>query len=182
MNIGIQVSVEFSILSFLGCICRSGIVESKVSSKLNFMGKCQIVLHSGCSILYFHQQCMRVSIFPHPHSHKLFHVFWKIALQLCWSGIYLSFDSHVSPRRNEVAIIVNKRVRNAVLGWNLKNDRMISAHFQGRSFNITVIQIYALTSNPEEAEVEWFYEYLWELLELTPKKDVLFIIGDWNEK
>ena len=76
-----------------------------------------------------------------------------------------------------VAIMVNKRVQNAVLGCNLKNDRMISVHFQGKPFNITVIQVYALTSNAEEAEVEWFYEDLQDLLELTPKKDVLFIIG-----
>ena len=78
--------------------------------------------------------------------------------------------------------MVNKRVRNAVLACNLKNDRMISVHLQGKLFNITVIQVYALTSNAEEAEVEWFYEDLQELLELTPKKDVLFIIGDWNAK
>ena len=84
-----------------------------------------------------------------------------------------------SLRRNEVAIRVNKRVRNAVLGCSLKNDRMVSACFQLKSFNITVIQVYALTSNAEEAEVEWFYE---DLLELTPQKDVLFIIGDWYAK
>ena len=87
-----------------------------------------------------------------------------------------------SLRRNGVAIIVNKRVRNAVLGYNLKNDRMISDHFQGKPFNITVIQVYAPTSNAEEAEVGWFYEDLQDLLELTPKKDVLFIKGDWNAK
>ena len=78
--------------------------------------------------------------------------------------------------------MVNKRVHNAVLGCNLKNDRMISVCFQGKPFNITVIQVYALTSNTEEAEVERFYEDLQDLLELTPKKDVLFIIGDWNAK
>ena len=78
--------------------------------------------------------------------------------------------------------MVNKRVRNAVLGCNLKNDRMISVHFQGKPFNITVIQVYAPTSKAEEAEVEWFYEDLQDLLELTLKKDVLFIIGDWNAK
>ena len=78
--------------------------------------------------------------------------------------------------------MVNKRVRNAVLGCNLKNDRMISLHFQGKPFNITVIQVYALISNAEEAEVERFYEDLQYLLELTPKKDVFFIIGDWNAK
>ena len=78
--------------------------------------------------------------------------------------------------------MVNKRVRNAVLGCNLKNNRMISVHFWGKPFNITVIQAYAPTSNAEEAEAEWFYEDLQDLLELTPKKDVLFIIGDWNAK
>ena len=76
--------------------------------------------------------------------------------------------------------MVNKRVRNAVLGCNLKNNRMISVRFQGKPFNITVIQVYAPTSNAEEAER--FYEDLQDLLELTPKKDVLFIIGDWNAK
>ena len=78
--------------------------------------------------------------------------------------------------------MVNKRVKNAVPGCNLKNNRMISIRFQGKPFNITVIQVYAPTSNSEEAEVEWFYEDLQDLLELTPSKDVLFIIGDWNEK
>ena len=78
--------------------------------------------------------------------------------------------------------MVNKRVQNAVLGCSLKNDRMISVRLQGKPFNITVIQVYAPTSNAEEAEVVWFYEGLHDLLELTPKKDVLFIIGDWNAK
>ena len=78
--------------------------------------------------------------------------------------------------------MVNKRVRNAVLGCNLKNDRMISVRFQGKPFNIMVIQVYAPTSNTEEVEVEWFYEDLQDLLELTPKKDVLLIIGYWNAK
>ena len=78
--------------------------------------------------------------------------------------------------------MVNKRVRNAVLGCNFKNDGMISVHFQGKPFNITVIQVYAPTSNTEEAEVEQFYEDLQDLLELTPQKDVLFIIEDWNAK
>ena len=86
-----------------------------------------------------------------------------------------------SLRRNGVAIMVNKRVRNAVLGCNLKNNRMISVHFQGKPFIITVIQAYVPTSNAEEAEVERFYD-LQDLLELTPRKDVLFIIGDWNAK
>ena len=95
---------------------------------------------------------------------------------------YIYYRGQESLRRNGVAIMVNKRVRNAVLGCNLKNDRMISVHFQSKLFNITVIRVYAPTSNAEEAEVERFYEYLQDLLELTPKKDVLFIIGDWNAK
>ena len=78
--------------------------------------------------------------------------------------------------------MVNKRVQNGVLGCSLKNDRMISVRFQGKPFNITVIQLYAPTSNAEVAEVGRFYEDLQDLLELTPKKDVLFIIGDWNAK
>ena len=110
--------------------------------------------------------------------------------ELRWTGTgEFNSDDHCiyycgqeSLRRNGVAIIVNKRVRNVVLGCNLKNDRMISVCFQGKPFNITVIQVYALTSNAEEAEVEQFYEDLQDLLELTPTKDVLFIIGDWNAK
>ena len=78
--------------------------------------------------------------------------------------------------------MVNKGVWNAVLGCNLKSDRMISVHFQGKSFNTTVIQAYAPTSNAEEAEVDQFYEDLQDLLEQTHKKDVLFIIRDWNTK
>ena len=93
---------------------------------------------------------------------------------------YIYYRGQEYFKRNRVAIIVNKRVQNAVLGCNLKNYRMISVHFQGKPFNITVIQVYALTSNTEEAQVEWFCEDLQDLLELTPKKDVLFIIGDWN--
>ena len=77
-----------------------------------------------------------------------------------------------SLRRNGVAIMVNKRVQNGVLGCNLKKDRMISVRFQGKPFNITVIQVYAPTSNAEEADIEWFYEDLQDLLELTPKKEV----------
>ena len=76
----------------------------------------------------------------------------------------------------------NKRLQNAELGCNLKNDRVISVHFQGKPFNIMVIQVYAPTNNAEEAEVEQFYEDLQDLLELTSKRDVLFIIGDWNAK
>ena len=110
--------------------------------------------------------------------------------ELKWTGMgefnsddhYVYYRGQESLRRNAVAIMVNKRVRNAVLGCNLKKDRMISVHLQGKPFNITVIQVYAPTSNAEEAEVEWFYEDLQDLSELTPKKDVLFIIGDWNAK
>ena len=86
---------------------------------------------------------------------------------------FIYYCGQESLRRNGVAITVNKRVLNAVLGCSLKNDRMISVHFQGKPFNITVIQAYAPTSKAEEAEVEWFYEDLQNLLELIPKKDVL---------
>ena len=110
--------------------------------------------------------------------------------ELKWTGMgefnsddhYIYYCGQESLRRNGVAIMVNKRVQNAVLGCNLKNDRMISVHFQGKSFNITGIQVYGQTNIAEEAEIEWFYEDLQDLLELTPKKDVLFIIGDWNAK
>ena len=94
---------------------------------------------------------------------------------------YIYYCGQESHRRNRVAIMVNKRVPNAVLGCSLRNDRMISVCLQGKSFNITVIQVYAPTSNAEEAEGERFCEDLQDLLELTPKKDVLFIIGDWKE-
>ena len=87
-----------------------------------------------------------------------------------------------SLRRNGVAIIVNKRVQNAGLGCNLKNDRMISVRFQGKPFNIMVIQVYAPTSNAAEAEVEQFHEDLQDLLKQPPKNDVLSIIWDWNAK
>ena len=98
------------------------------------------------------------------------------------SDHYIYYCGQESLRRNGVAIIVNERVQNAVLGCNLKNDRMISVRLQDKPFNITVIQVYAPTSNAEETEVERFYEDLQDLLELTPKKDVLFILGDWNAK
>ena len=97
-------------------------------------------------------------------------------------GHYIYYCGQESLRRNGVAIIVNKRVDYAVLGCNHKNNRMISVHFQGKPFNIMVIQVYAPTSNAEEVKVELFYEDLQELLELTPKKDVHVIIGDWNAK
>jgi len=95
---------------------------------------------------------------------------------------YIYYCGQESLRRNGVAIMVNKRVLNAVLGYNLKNNRMISVHFQGKQFSITVIQACAPTSNAEEAEVERFYEDLQDLLQLTPKNDVLFIIGNWDAK
>ena len=98
--------------------------------------------------------------------------------ELRWNGMgefnsddhYIYYCGQESLRRNGVAIMVNKRAQNALLGCNLKNDRMISVHFQGKPFNITVIQVYAPTSITEEAEAEWFYEDLQDLLELTPKK------------
>ena len=104
--------------------------------------------------------------------------------ELKWTGMgelnsddhYIYYCGQESLRRNGVAIMVNKRVRNAVLGCNLKNDRMISVGLQGKPFSITVIQVYAPTSNAEEAER--FYEDLQDLLELTHQKDVLFIIGE----
>ena len=91
---------------------------------------------------------------------------------------YIYYRGQEFLRRNGGALIISKRVQNAVLGCNLKNNRMNSVSFQGKPFSITVIQVCAPTSNAEEAEVEWFYEDLQDLLELTPPKDVLFIIGD----
>ena len=110
--------------------------------------------------------------------------------ELKWTGMggfnsdehYIYYSGQESLKRNGVAIIVNERVRNAVHGCSLKNNRMISVRFQGKPLNIMVIQVCALTSNAEEAEVELFYEDLQDLLELTPQKDVLFIKGDWNAK
>ena len=110
--------------------------------------------------------------------------------ELKWTGMdefnsddhYIYYCGQKSLRRNGVALMVNKRVQNAVLECNLKNDRIISVCFQGKPFNMTVIQVYALTSNAEESEFELFYEDLQYLLELTPEKDVLFIIRDWNAK
>ena len=110
--------------------------------------------------------------------------------ELKWTGMgefnsddhYIYYCGKESLRRNGVAIMVNKRVQNAVLGCSLKNDGMISVRLQCKPFNITVIQVYAPTSNAEEAEVEWFYGDLQDRLELTPTTDVLFIIGDWNAK
>ena len=107
---------------------------------------------------------------------------WTGMGELNWDNHYNLLCGQESLRRNGVAIIVIRRVLNAVLGCNLKNDRMISVRFQGKPFNITVIQVYAPTSNAEEAEVEHFCEDLQDLLELTAEKDILFIIGDWNAK
>ena len=102
----------------------------------------------------------------------------KFDMGVCSDDHYVYYCGQKSLRRNGLAIIVSKRVQNAVLGCNLKNNRMISVRFQGKPFNITVIQVYAPTSNVEEAEVEWFCEDLQDLLELTSKKEVLFMIGD----
>ena len=109
--------------------------------------------------------------------------------KLKWTGMgednsddhYIYYCGQEFLRRNG-AIVVNERAQNAVLGCNLKNERMISVHFQGKPFNITVIQVYAQTNNAEEAEVERFCEDLQDLIEITPKEDVLFIIGNWNTK
>ena len=95
---------------------------------------------------------------------------WTAMGEFNSDGHYIYYYGQESLRRNGVAIMVNKRFRYAVLGCNLKNDRMISVRFQGKPFNITVIQVYALTSNTEEAEVEQFCEDLQDLLEITPKK------------
>ena len=110
--------------------------------------------------------------------------------ELKWTGMgecnsddhYIYYSGQESLRRNGIAIIVSRRVQNAVLGCPLKSDRMISVHFQGKPFHVTEIQVYALTSYAEETKVKWFYGDLQDLLELTPKKDILFIIGDWNAK
>ena len=106
--------------------------------------------------------------------------------ELRWTGMgefnsddhYIYYCGQESLRKNGVAIIVNKRVQNAALGCSLNNDRMISVRFQGKPFNIMVIQVCSLTSNAEEAEVEWFYEDLQDILELIPPKDALFLIGE----
>ena len=95
---------------------------------------------------------------------------------------YIHYCGQESHRRNGVALIINKRVQNTVLGCDLKNDRMILVHLQGKPFSIIVIQVYAPTTDAKEAEVDQFYDDLEDLLELTPRKDVLFIIGGWNAK
>ena len=96
--------------------------------------------------------------------------------------IIISTTVGKNPLENGVAIIVNKTVQNAVLGCHLKNNRLIYVPFQGKPFNISVIQVCTLISNAEEAEVEQFYEDLQDLLGLTSPEDVLFITGDWNAK
>ena len=109
--------------------------------------------------------------------------------ELKWTGLgefnlddpYIYYCGQESLRRNGVALLVHRRVQNAVLEGNLKNNRMISVRFQGKPFNI-IVQVYAPNSNAEEAEVERFYEDLQDLPELTPQKDDLFIIGVWNAK
>ena len=105
---------------------------------------------------------------------------WVNLTQMTISYIY--YCGQESIRRNGLAIMVNKRVQNAVIGCNLKNNRMISVHFQGKPFNITVIQVYVPTSNAEEAEVERFYEDLQDLLELTPKKMWFSLEGTGMQK
>ena len=110
--------------------------------------------------------------------------------KLKWTGMgefnsddhYIYYYGQESLRRNGIAIRVNKRVQNAILGCNLKNGRMISVRFQGKPFNITVIQVYTPTNNTQEVVIEQFYEDLQDLLEPTPQKSALFIIGDWNAK
>ena len=92
------------------------------------------------------------------------------------------YNGQESHRRNGVALIIKKRVQNAVVGCKLKSNRIISAHFQGKPFNITEIQVYAPTTNANEAEVDQFYKDLEDFQELTPEKDVLSMIGDWNVK
>ena len=95
---------------------------------------------------------------------------------------FLQYCGQESLRRNGVALIVNKTVQNAVLGCSLKNNRMILVHFQGKPFNITIIQVYSLTTDAEAAKFDWFQEDLQHRLELIPKRDVFFIIGDRNAK
>ena len=104
-------------------------------------------------------------------------VLWGV--QMVWTQRQKRLSAAKGPVKG---LIVNKRVWNTVVGCNLKNDRMISVLLQGKPFNITVIQVYFPINNAEEAEVEWFYKDLQDLLQLTPKKDVIYILGDWNAK
>ena len=103
---------------------------------------------------------------------------WNVLDKFNSDDHYIYNCGQESLRSNGVAIIVNKRVQDAVFGCSFKSDRMMSVHFQGKPFNIIVIPVYAQTSNAEKAEVE----DIQDLLELIPSKDVLFIIGDWNAK
>ena len=107
---------------------------------------------------------------------------WKTVGEINSGDHHICYCGRESHRRNGVALTVNKRARNAVLGCSLKNNRLILVCFQGKPFSSTLIQVYAPATNAEETEVEWFYEDPQDLLELTPKKDVLLIIGDWNAK
>ena len=107
-----------------------------------------------------------------------------------WTGMgefnsddcYIYYCGQESHRRNGIVLIINKRVRNVAFGCNLKNDRMILVCFQGKPFNMTAIQVYPPTMHVKEAKVDQFYKDLEDLLEITPKTNVLFISGDWNEK
>ena len=127
--------------------------------------------------------------FPTQGSNQsLLHCRW-ILYQLSYQRSRFNSDDHYiyycgqeSFIRSGLVLTVHKRVWNAVLGCNLQNDRIISVRFQGKAFNITVIQVYAPATNSKEAKVEWFYEDLQDFLELTLKNDVLFITGDWNAK
>ena len=107
---------------------------------------------------------------------------WKGMEEFNSNGLYIYYWGQESLRKNGVAFIVNKRAWNAVLVCDLKNDSLFLICYQGKPFKITVIKVYAPTTNAEEVEVEWVYEDIWNVLELTPKKDILFIIGDWNAK
>ena len=107
---------------------------------------------------------------------------WKGMEEFNSNGHYIYYWGQESLRRNGVAYIVNKKVWNGVLVCDLKNDRLFLICYQGKPFNIMVIKVYAPTTNGEEVEVEWVYEDIWDVLELTHKKDILFIVGDWNAK
>ena len=123
----------------------------------------------------------KIHLLLKPGMENFEHYFASVWNECNCAVVWTFFGTDFLWERNGVAIILNRTVRNAVLGCNLRNDKMISVHFQGKAFNITVIQVYAPTSNAKEVEVEWFYEDLQDLLDLAPK-DVFFIIGVWNAK